>query len=320
MSPRVEADESYTKCLYPDDLLEGFCLRDVGRLWWVLCTKSRQENVVARELLGYQIPFYLPMVRKTSIRRARKVISHVPLFPGCVFVFASDEERVRALTTNRISRVLTVYDPERLEHDLRQIARLIATQMPLTVEARLPSGEGVRVRHGPLEGLEGVVVRREGQTRLVVAVDSLQRAASIEIDDSMLDPLVSTAAPRVSVSNLVPQRRSQQDCVLDDLPTPPELRHATEAYCKREGIRRKRHRLWVEQQLKLRFYYGGQNVICVDTPEGRRIIAHGIPGSGELRSALERLSPQQRAKAVIIPVESWVDNTISTSSTFLHDA
>lgn len=120
--------------------------------------------------------------------------------------------------------------------------------------------------------------------------------------------------------DLPAQGRSQRDCVLDDLPTPPQLRHAAEAYCKREGIRRKRHKRWVEQQFKLRFYYGGQNVICVDTPEGRRIIAHGIPGRGELRSVLERLPPQQRAKAVIIPVESWGDDTVSTSSTFLHDA
>jgi len=131
---------------------------------------------------------------------------------------------------------------------------------------------------------------------------------------------VENEEPVTGERRRLPPRRSPPDCLLDELPTPPELQHAAEAYCTREGIRRKRHKRWVEQQLKLQFYYGGQNVVCVDTREGRRIIAHGTPGSGELRAALERLGPQERARAVVIPVESWGDETISTSSTFLRDA
>jgi transcriptional antiterminator RfaH len=157
--------------------------------WWVLYTKARQEKAVARELLGYEVPFYLPIVRKTSICRGRKVTSHVPLFSGYVFLFGSDEHRVTALTTNRISRVLAVYDPERLRQDLRQIFRLIASNMPLTVEARLVPGDRVRVRNGPFDGLEGTVIRRQGETRLMVAVNFLQQGASVEIDDFMLEPI-----------------------------------------------------------------------------------------------------------------------------------
>lgn len=160
-----------------------------GCQWWVLYTKARQEKAVARELLACEVPFYLPIVKKTSVCRDRKVTSHVPLFPGYVFLFGSDDHRVRALTTNRISRVLTVYDPERFEHDLRQVSQLIATKMPLTVEARLVPGQRVRVRHGPFEGLEGVVMRRHGETRLLVTVNYLQRGASVEIDDFMLEPI-----------------------------------------------------------------------------------------------------------------------------------
>ena len=176
-------------CLYPETLLTGLPSEMPGCQWWVLYTKARQEKAVARELLAYEVPFYLPIVKKTSVCRDRKVTSHVPLFPGYVFLFGSDDQRVQALTTNRISRVLPVYDPERLERDLRQIAQLIAAKMPLTVEARFVPGERVRVRHGPFEGLEGVVMRRHGQTRLLVTVNYLQRGASVEIDDFMLEPI-----------------------------------------------------------------------------------------------------------------------------------
>jgi len=176
-------------CLYPESLLAGLPSETPGRQWWVLYTMARQEKAVARDLLGYQVPFYLPIVRKTSVCRDRKVTSHVPLFPGYVFLCGSDDDRVQALTTNRISRVLTVHDPERLERDLRQISQLIAAKMPLTVEGRLVPGERVRVRYGPFEGLEGVVLRRQGRTLLLVSVDFLQRGASVEIDDFMLEPI-----------------------------------------------------------------------------------------------------------------------------------
>jgi transcription antitermination factor NusG len=89
--------------------------------------------------------------------------------------------------TNRISRVLTVCDPERLWADLRQISQLISANEPLTAEARLVPGDRVRVRYGPFEGLEGTVLRRGGRTRLLVSVDFLQQGASVEIDDFMLE-------------------------------------------------------------------------------------------------------------------------------------
>lgn len=175
--------------LYPDTLLDGMNGEPLDRRWWVLYTKARQEKAVARELLGYEIPFYLPLVKKTSFYRGREVSSHVSLFSGYVFLYGSDEERVRTLTTNRISRILTVHDPDDLIYDLRQLHQLIAAGAPLTVESRLVPGKRVRVRHGSLAGLEGTVLTRRGKTRLVVSVNFLQRGASVEFNDCMLEPI-----------------------------------------------------------------------------------------------------------------------------------
>jgi len=140
-------------------------------------------------LLAYQVPFYLPLVKKTSVTRGRSTTSHVPLFSGYVFLYGSEEERVLSLKTNRISRVLTVDDPGRLFHDLRQLRQLISSNAPLTVESRLVPGNRVRVRHGPLARLEGIVLTRRGKTRLLVSVDFLQRGASVEVDDFLLEPI-----------------------------------------------------------------------------------------------------------------------------------
>jgi len=175
--------------LYPETLLDEPPCESSERRWWVLYTKARQEKAISRELLGYQIPFYLPLVRKTSVIRGRQVSSFIPLFLGYVFLFGSEEERVRSLTTNRISRILTVDDGGCLVHDLRQLRQLIVSDAPLTVESRLVPGDRVRVRHGPFVGLEGTVLRRRGKTRLLVAVNFLQQGASVEVDDFLLEPI-----------------------------------------------------------------------------------------------------------------------------------
>jgi transcriptional antiterminator RfaH len=175
--------------VYPETLLDALPAEVAGRRWLAIYTKARQEKSLARELWKYHIPFYLPLVRKASVSRGRKRTSLMPLFGGYVFLFGSEEERVRSLATNRISRVLTVEDPDQLVFDLRQLRQLIAANAPLTVESRMGPGQQVRVRQGAFAGLEGIVLKRHGQTRLLVSINFLQQGASVEIDDFMLDPL-----------------------------------------------------------------------------------------------------------------------------------
>ncbi len=174
--------------IFPETLLDAAPDAVPDRQWMALYTKARQEKSLARELLKYQIPFYLPLVRKTSVSRGRRRTSFMPLFGGYLFLYGAEEDRVRALTTNRISRVLKVEDPDQLVFDLRQLRQLIAAGAPLTVESRLKPGQQVRVRQGPFAGLEGTVLKRRGETRLLVSVNFLQQGASVEIDDFMLDP------------------------------------------------------------------------------------------------------------------------------------
>jgi transcription antitermination factor NusG len=175
--------------MFPESLLDAAPSDAEGRRWLALYTKARQEKSLARELLKYGIPFYLPLVRKTGVARGRKRTSLVPLFGGYVFLFGSEEDRIRTLTTNRISRILPVEDPDQLVFDLRQLRQLIAANAPLTVESRLGPGQRVRVRQGAFAGLEGTVVKRRGETRLLISINFLQQGASVEIDDFMLDPL-----------------------------------------------------------------------------------------------------------------------------------
>jgi hypothetical protein len=175
--------------IYPDNLLDDFGQTSPNRYWWAVHTLSRQEKSLARQLLGHGIPFYLPLVAKDNLIRGRRVRSWIPLFGGYVFLFGDESERVKGLATKRVSRILPVSDQNRLKYDLGQIQRLIAADAPLTVERRLTSGRSVRIKKGPMAGLEGTVLSRRATTRLLVAVTFLQQGVSVELDDFLLEPI-----------------------------------------------------------------------------------------------------------------------------------
>ncbi len=175
--------------LYPHDLLDCATEEASERRWWAVYTKSRQEKVFCRQLLGLQIAYYLPLVKKTSSSRGRRFSAQVPLFSGYVFLNGSEQDRAVALTTNRVSRILPVGDGDRLRKDLKQIFRLIASGAPVTLEERLAPGQRVRIRQGALAGLEGTVLERRGGRRLFVTVDFLQQGASIDLEDFDLLPI-----------------------------------------------------------------------------------------------------------------------------------
>ncbi|MCX7427623.1 MAG: antitermination protein NusG [Planctomycetia bacterium] len=180
--------------LYPETLLDEADETEIvegasARFWWAIYTKSRQEKALARNLLAYQIPFYLPLVEKTTYYGNRPILSRLPIFSNYVFMHASQDERVVSLTTNRVSRTLRVSDPDALRRDLIHLHHLIASGAPLTVESRWMPGQRVRIKRGPLAGLEGTILDRRGQTRLLVSVDFLQQGASVAVDDFLLEPI-----------------------------------------------------------------------------------------------------------------------------------
>jgi len=174
--------------IYPEDLLTA-PLPDVAEAkWWALYTLPRREKDLMRRLYRMQIAFYGPMVkRRTRSPGGRVRVSQVPLFQGYVFLYGSDSDRYRAVTTNCVSKCLEVLDSPELVADLKQIRLLISSDAPLTPEARLEPGMRIRIRSGPLMGLEGTVIKRRGAERLLVIVHFLQQGVSMQMEDYQVE-------------------------------------------------------------------------------------------------------------------------------------
>ena len=175
--------------LWPENLLDSPPAGPSELRWWLLYTRARQEKAIARKLLSQSIPFYSPVVRRTLRYGTRRVQSYVPLFAGYVFMYGTDESLSGAWTTRCLSRVLLVDDQDRVRGDLQRIHRLITSNAPLTPESRLMPGRRVRVRSGPLLGLEGTVLERRGEVRLLVAINFIQQGASVLLEDYLLEAI-----------------------------------------------------------------------------------------------------------------------------------
>lgn len=177
--------------IYPADLLDGDTLPvEEGRQWYCVYTMSRREKDLMRKLFANKIPFYGPIIEKrhrSPNGRLRK--TYMPLFPNYVFMFANDDDRYQAMTTNCISKCTPIDDSAQLITDLKQISHVITEGVGMTPEARLESGNPVRVKTGPFAGYEGTVIRREGKTRLLLSVQFLEQGISIGMDEGLVEPI-----------------------------------------------------------------------------------------------------------------------------------
>jgi transcription antitermination factor NusG len=186
---RINPEE--TPDQFPSDLLSNppDAHADNDCKWWLAHTLPRQEKMVASALWPREVPYYLPLITRKMLTRRRTRVGRIPLFPGYVFVYGADEQRMQVLKTNRVLAVHHVRDGDKLRLDLLKFAELIALGAPLVPEARLVAGDRVRVKAGPFRDQEGIVIRRNGKTRLLIAVNYLQRGASLEVDDCLLEYL-----------------------------------------------------------------------------------------------------------------------------------
>lgn len=177
--------------IFPEDLLHNEALlASEDRQWWCIYTLSRREKDLVRKLASYQIPHYCPTIPKRyRSPNGRLRTSFIPLFANYVFMFGTSEDRYQAMTTNCISKCTLIEDVAQLLADLRVIESVVDSGVGLTPESKLLPGNRVRVRTGPFARYEGVVIRREGKTRLLLSLNFLEQGVSMELDEGLLEPI-----------------------------------------------------------------------------------------------------------------------------------
>jgi len=156
-------------------------------LWHVLQTKPRQEKLLAMDLAARGVDHFLPLQTRIHHYGPRKATVQLPLFPGYLFLRGTLDDAYTADRTKRVAQVIRVSQQAKLETELTNIRLAIDGQASLDPYPYLQTGTKVEVNAGPMRGLQGVVEDRAGKTRLILQIDMLGQAVSMEIDGSLLD-------------------------------------------------------------------------------------------------------------------------------------
>lgn len=172
-----------------DDMVDAtvFAPECTGK-WFVLHTLSRQEKALATDLDRLEVPVFLPLVGHVRYYGKRKATVAEPLFPGYVFLRGTIEQAYSADRTGRVANVIRVADQDRIHAELHSLAIATSLHLRLDPYAFLKDGVHVRVTAGPMTGMRGVVEGRAGNwRRLILQIDILGQAASLEVDGSLLE-------------------------------------------------------------------------------------------------------------------------------------
>ena len=172
---------------------EGRPIADDLGSWWVIHTKPNCEVGLANYMERRGISYYLPLVPKKKIvgmlRRVRTII--VPLFSGYLCFALEKEQHNLLYDTKKFVRIIKVDDQERFVTELTAIAKAIDSQVAdFTVHAGILVGKRVAILAGPLQGHEGIVVRRNKQQKLALAVHMFNQSVIVNLDPTTeLEPI-----------------------------------------------------------------------------------------------------------------------------------
>jgi len=152
--------------------------------WFALYTTPRHEKHVSEMLAQRQIETFLPLYRTTrQWKKSRPVDLELPLFPTYVFVRIAREARGAVLSMQGVLSIVgsgrepwPVPDP-----DIEAI-RLGLQMGKIEPHPYLTVGERVRIKAGVMTGVEGILVRKKNDLRVVLSLDAIMRSVAVEVD------------------------------------------------------------------------------------------------------------------------------------------
>jgi transcription antitermination factor NusG len=154
--------------------------------WYAVQTRSRHESVVTSVLEQQEFTAFLPLTSQWHRWSDRVKLVRLPLFPGYVFVriVLSVEARVRILRTPGVVRLVGARGEGAPIPDIQieTIRQLLSNGISFVHHPFLTVGRRVRIRGGCMDGIEGILLRRNGDRSLVISVEMIERSVAIQVD------------------------------------------------------------------------------------------------------------------------------------------
>ncbi|MFZ5568936.1 MAG: UpxY family transcription antiterminator [Thermodesulfobacteriota bacterium] len=173
----------------PENKIDGQLVRH----WYVLHTRSRFENVVNDGLQKKSLEVFLPKIRVRSRRQDRKLMIHVPLFPGYVFVKTDlhPHEYLEIVKTAGVVRLVGSRSGPIAVSDetIGSLKIMVKGDDPVITGSRFKKGDRIMVISGPFAGVIGYFIQYRGQGRVIVNIEALGQFAAVNVSEEDVEHL-----------------------------------------------------------------------------------------------------------------------------------
>jgi transcription antitermination factor NusG len=156
--------------------------------WIVVHTKPRREKKLVEycQRLGFAVT--LPCYDSAHKYRGKTIVFRKPLFPSYVFLQLEPDKKGAVRQSDHVANLLEVFDQETFYQQLEGILLALDTDLEVRLAPAIGEGMRVRIKAGPLQGLEGWVEKRYGLTTVLLRLDFINQAAAVKIDADLLIP------------------------------------------------------------------------------------------------------------------------------------
>lgn len=162
--------------------------------WFAVHVRSRHEFQVFERLTMKNIEAFLPTVERLRRWKDRKKLIAFPLFPGYLFIHMHrrPQEILGVLKMKGVVRLLSSVpgEPEPIpDEQITSLKKLVENKEALDPYPYLDKGQRVRIKKGPLSGVEGILVEKLGKHMLVLSVDVLRQGVALTINASDVEKI-----------------------------------------------------------------------------------------------------------------------------------
>ena len=156
--------------------------------WIAVYTKSRHEQIVVNELSKKNIESYCPMFKERRQWSDRKKWVYFPLFRSYVFANIEIKENIYVLQTIGVIKIVKFQEKISIIPDqvIDNIKNIIEGEYNVEKADYFIKGDEVRVVSGPLKDLDGVVLDSRGTNKVIIKIEAIQQAFSVEISSGLL--------------------------------------------------------------------------------------------------------------------------------------
>jgi transcription antitermination factor NusG len=164
-----------------------------GENWYALHTRPRHEKLVTQRLAERGVETFLPLVNEVHRWSDRQKAVQLPLFSCYVFArfLPNRSDRLRVL---RVGGVIGLIGSRGEgspipDEQVDAVRTLVDGGLPWSAYPFLKIGQRVRIRGGALEGVEGILVSRNGNHTLVISVDAIQRSLAVKVEGYQVEAI-----------------------------------------------------------------------------------------------------------------------------------